>query len=170
MTTQAKTEFQKPIRRANDGMGHAHHQILKGAEVRRAEKFAIPQAGATMEAQTNRYGKWANTITRKKEMLQWESLPPNEHYLYFDLPRVGKELKSVTKQVVELATFPQPVRKAPGQDKVSFGAVHLLYISKMDFSHWKPRRVSERMWSVNFDASSSGQYEMLGAHSCWASE
>jgi len=26
------------------------------------------------------------------------------------------------------------------------------------------------MWSVNFDASVSGEYQPLGAHSCWPSE
>jgi hypothetical protein len=30
------------------------------------------------------------------------------------------------------------------------------YISKMCFSHWEPSRVSERMWSVNINASMSG--------------
>jgi hypothetical protein len=39
-------------------------------------------------------------------------------------------------------------------------------ISKMYFSHWKPPGVSERMWSVNLDASISGEYQTLGGHSC----
>jgi hypothetical protein len=43
-------------------------------------------------------------------------------------------------------------------------------ISKMYFSHWKPQGVSERMRSVNLDASIAGQYETLGGHSCWPSE
>jgi len=40
------------------------------------------------------------------------------------------------------------------------------YISKMNFSLWKPPGVSERMWSVNLDASISGEYQTLGGHSC----
>ena len=38
------------------------------------------------------------------------------------------------------------------------------YISKMYFSLWKPPGISERMWGVNLDASSSGDYETLGRH------
>jgi len=43
-------------------------------------------------------------------------------------------------------------------------------ISKMYFSHWKSPGVSERMWSVNLDASISGEYQTLGEHSCRLSE
>ena len=43
-------------------------------------------------------------------------------------------------------------------------------ISKMYFSHWKPPGVSQRMWSVNLDASISGEYQTLGGHSWWTSE
>ena len=39
------------------------------------------------------------------------------------------------------------------------------YISKMHFSRWKPPGVSERMWSVNLDASISAKYQMLGGYS-----
>ena len=43
-------------------------------------------------------------------------------------------------------------------------------ISKIYFSHWKPPRVSERMWSVNLDGSISGEYKTLGGYSCQSSE
>ena len=43
-------------------------------------------------------------------------------------------------------------------------------ISKMYFSHWKAPGVSERMWSINLDASISGEYQTLGGHSCRPSE
>ena len=43
-------------------------------------------------------------------------------------------------------------------------------ISKMYSCHWKPSRVSERMWSVNLDASISGEYQTLGEHYCRTSE
>jgi hypothetical protein len=39
------------------------------------------------------------------------------------------------------------------------------YISKMYFSLWKPPEVSERMWSVNLDASGSGEFQTVGGHS-----
>jgi hypothetical protein len=43
-------------------------------------------------------------------------------------------------------------------------------ISKMYFCHWKSPGVSERMWSVNLDASILGEYQSLGGHSGWPSE
>ena len=43
-------------------------------------------------------------------------------------------------------------------------------ISKMYFRYWKPPEVSERMWSVNLDASISGEYQTLGGHSYRPSE
>jgi len=42
--------------------------------------------------------------------------------------------------------------------------------SKMDLSHCKPRGVPERMWSVNIDASLSGQFQSLGVQSSRSSE
>jgi len=39
-------------------------------------------------------------------------------------------------------------------------------ISKIYFSLWKTPGVSERMCSVNLDASISGEYQTLGGHSC----
>jgi len=47
---------------------------------------------------------------------------------------------------------------------------YTLDISKMYFSHWKTPGVSERMWSVNLDASISGEYQTLGGHSGQPSE
>jgi hypothetical protein len=44
------------------------------------------------------------------------------------------------------------------------------YINKMYFSHWMPPGVSERIWSVNIDASISGEYQTLGGYSCRPSE
>jgi hypothetical protein len=43
-------------------------------------------------------------------------------------------------------------------------------ISKMYFRPWKPSEVSERMWSVNLDASISGEYQTIGGHSARPSE
>ena len=44
------------------------------------------------------------------------------------------------------------------------------YISKMHFSYWEPLGVSEKIWSVNLDASISGEYQTLGGQSGWPSE
>jgi len=46
----------------------------------------------------------------------------------------------------------------------------LPFISKINFSHWEPPGVSERMWCVNIEASISGEYQTLGGHSGWPSE
>jgi len=46
----------------------------------------------------------------------------------------------------------------------------MTFISKMYFSHWKTPGVSKRMWSVNLDASISGEYRTLGGHSGRPSE
>jgi len=40
----------------------------------------------------------------------------------------------------------------------------------MYFSFWEPPEVSERMWSVNLDASISGVYQTLRGHSGRPSE
>ena len=44
------------------------------------------------------------------------------------------------------------------------------HISKMYFSLWTPPGVSERMWSVSFEVSISGEYQTLGGHSGRLSE
>jgi hypothetical protein len=44
------------------------------------------------------------------------------------------------------------------------------HISKMNFRLWKPPGMSERIWSVNLDASMSGEYLTLKELACWASE
>jgi len=44
------------------------------------------------------------------------------------------------------------------------------HISKMYFSLWKTPEVSERMWSVNLEASISEEYQTLGGYSSRPSE
>jgi len=43
-------------------------------------------------------------------------------------------------------------------------------ISKIYFGLWKTPGVSERMWSVNLEASISGEYQTLGGYSGMPSE
>jgi hypothetical protein len=56
------------------------------------------------------------------------------------------------------------------KDQTARRSAAAINISKMDFSHWMPRGVSERMWSVNLDASISGEYQTPGGHSSRPSE
>jgi hypothetical protein len=59
-------------------------------------------------------------------MLRQESFPLNKHNQYFELPPTEQAHQSVTEQAVERALFALSVGNAPGPDKLSFGAVHLL--------------------------------------------
>jgi len=68
--------------------------------------------------------------------------------------------------LTEPRTLRRRIRRCPSPRR----RVALHSISKMYFSHCKPPGVSERMWSVNLDASISGEYQTLGGHSCRPSE
>jgi len=80
-----------------------------------------------VEALTDREGKQANTATEKEEMLRRESFPPNDNDQYYELPPAGSAHTRVTEQAVERALHAQSVKKAPGPDKLSFGAIQLLW-------------------------------------------
>ena len=55
--------------------------------------------------------------------------------------------------------------------QLAFGDVNsLFFISKMYFSLRKTPEVSERMWSVNLDASIAEEYQTVGGHSGRPSE
>jgi hypothetical protein len=58
------------------------------------------------------------------------------------------------------------------QDLDLFPSLNTTYldISKMYVRHWKPPGLSEKMCSVNLDASISGKYQPLAVHSGWPSE
>jgi hypothetical protein len=102
-------------------------QNLRGAEVWRAAKYVDTRAGATVEALTDREGKQANTAMEKEEMLRLESFPLNDDDHYYELPPAGSAHMRVTEQAVERALYSQSVKKAPGPDKLSFGAIRLLW-------------------------------------------
>jgi len=102
-------------------------QNLRGGEVWRAAQFTNPRAGATVEALTDRQAKQANTIAEKEEMLRGESFPLNDGDQYHELPPAGQAHERITEQSVERALFSQSVKKAPGPDKLSFGAIRLLW-------------------------------------------
>jgi len=102
-------------------------QKLRGAEVWRAARYANPRAGMTMEALTDGEGKQADTSLEKEEMLRHESFPPNDDDQYYELLPAWSAHTRVTEQAVERALFSQSVKKAPWPDKLSFGAIRLLW-------------------------------------------
>ena len=74
-----------------------------------------------------RYSKQANTSLEKEEMLRHESFPPNDSDKYYELPPAASAHTRVAEQAAERALFSQSVKKAPGPDKLSFGAIRLLW-------------------------------------------
>jgi len=62
-------------------------------------------------------------------------------------------------------SLPQTCTEESGAPKFNYSSNSKLY-----YSHWKTLGVSEWMWSVNLDASMSGDYQTLGGHSCQHSE
>jgi len=124
---RAKAKLQKSIRQSKSKMWSEYLQNLRGAEVWRAARYANPRAGMTVEALVHREGKQGNTATEKEEMLRRESFPPNDNDQYYELPPAVSAHSHVTEQAVERALHSQSVKKAPGPDKLSFGAIQLLW-------------------------------------------
>jgi hypothetical protein len=121
-----KAKLQTLIRQSKGKTWRDFLQNLRGAEVWRAAQYANPRASMTVEAVTNREGKQANTATEKEDMLRRESFPPNDNHQYYELPPAGSAHPGVTMQAVERALHAQSVKKAPGPDTLSFGAIQLL--------------------------------------------
>jgi len=124
---RAKAELQKSIRKSKSQMWSDYLQNLRGGEVWRAAKYVDPQAGATVEAVTDREEQQANTAIDKEEMLRLESFPLNDDDQYYELPPAGSAHTKVTEKAVERALYSQSGKKAPGPDKLSFGAVRVLW-------------------------------------------
>jgi hypothetical protein len=118
------------------------------------------------------------TITASKCMSRFCRLWP---------PSVTPNALDSGLQVCMIITFKWISKRARSQSRSgslsSLDDGHLVYfqicsiitsqcisISKMYFSHWKAPGVSERIWSVNLDASISGEYQTLGGCSCKPSE
>jgi len=126
-TARPKAELQKSIRRSKSQMRSDYLQNLQGAEVWRAAQYTNPRAGRTVEALTDREGRQANTAAEKEEMLRRESFPPNDNDQYYERPPAGSAHTRVTEQAVERSLLSQSVKKAPGPDKLSFGAKRVLW-------------------------------------------
>jgi len=80
--------------------------------------------------------------------------------------RNTRVFRTALTALTEPLTLSRRIRRCPSPRQ----RVALHSISKMYFSHCKPPGESERMWSVNLDASISGEYQTLGGHSCRPSE
>jgi len=102
-------------------------QNLRGAEVWRATKYVDPRAGATVEALTDTEGKQVNTGMENEEMVRLESFPRNDDDQYYELLPASSGHTKVPEKAVERALYSQSVKNAPGPDKLSFGAVRLLW-------------------------------------------
>ena len=76
-----------------------------------------------------------------QEMLRRESIPPNEHDLYIELPPAGQAHQFITEQAVERGLFAQSIRMAPGPYMLSFGAVPPLW-------GWENWQIVERAKAV----------------------
>jgi hypothetical protein len=70
-------------------------------------------------------GLKAHTATEKEEMLRRESFPQNDDDQYYELPPAGSAHKRVTES--EPCTRKQSIKKAPGPDKLTFGAIRMLW-------------------------------------------
>jgi len=101
----------------------------------------------TREALTHREAKQANTAMEKEEMLRCESFPLNNDDQYYELSRAESAHKRVTKKAVEPALFSQSVKKARGPDKLSFGAIWLLW-----------RWITQRMMGLTKAAIRTGRH------------
>jgi hypothetical protein len=124
---RAQAELQMSIRQSKSRMWNDALQNLKGGEVCRAAKFTNRRAGATVEVLTDREGKQAITIAEKEEMFRGESFPLNDGDQYYKLPPASQAHEPITEQSVERALLSQFVKKAQGPDKLSFGAIWLLW-------------------------------------------
>jgi len=123
---RGKAELQMSPRLSKSQIWSDYLQNLRGAEVWRAARYANLWVGMTVEALTDKEGKQANTATDKEEMLRRESFPQNDDDQYYELPPAGSANTPVTEQAVEWALYTHSVKKAPGPDKLSFGAIWLL--------------------------------------------
>jgi len=80
-----------------------------------------------VEALTDRDWKHTNNSAEKEELLRGESFPLNDGDQYNELPPAGKAHEHKTEQSVEQALASQSVKSARGPDKLSFGAICLLW-------------------------------------------
>lgn len=88
--------------------------------------FANPQAEGTVEALSNRDGKQAHTMAEIEIMLSRQSFPLNKGVQYYKPPPPVQANRQIIEQSVKQASFLQPLRKVPGLDRLSDGAIRPL--------------------------------------------
>jgi len=126
-TARAKLGLEMSTRQSERNMLSGYLQNLSGAEVWSAARYPNPRVGTIVDALTDREGKQANTSLQKEEMVRSEAFPPNDDDQCYKLPPAGSAHTRVTEQAVEPALFSQSVKQAQGPDKLSFGAIRLLW-------------------------------------------
>jgi hypothetical protein len=73
-----------------------------------------------VEALTDRFGKQANTIAAKEEMLKGVSFPLNDGDQYYELPHAGQAHEGKSEQSFIRALFSQLLKISLGPDKLWF--------------------------------------------------
>jgi hypothetical protein len=123
----ARPELQKLIRQSKRKMCGDYLQNRRGVEVWRAAQYANPRPGMTLDTLTDRDAKQSNRSLENEEMLRHQSFPTNDDDQYYELPPTGSPHTHVTEKPLERAIISQSLKKAPGPDKLSFGAIRLLW-------------------------------------------
>jgi len=80
-----------------------------------------------VEALTDREGEQANTLLEKEERLRREVCPLNDDDQYEELPLAGSAHTPVTEEASERGLYSQSITITPRRDKLSFGAIRLLW-------------------------------------------
>jgi len=102
-------------------------QNLRGAKVWREVRYANPRAGTTLEDLTNKDGNIPNRSFEKEEILWHEYIPPNNGDQHYKLPPARSAHNLLTELAVERALYSQSFKNDPGLEKLSFGAIRLLW-------------------------------------------
>jgi len=124
---RGKAELQKSIRRSKRELWSDLLKNFRRAKVWRGARYVNPRAVMTMEASTDREGKEGNTSLEKEEMLRHKAFPLNNCDQYYKLHPAGSAHTRITEQAVERALFSQAIKTDLGPDKLSFGAIRLLW-------------------------------------------
>jgi len=102
-------------------------QYLRGAEVWRAAQYANPPVDITVTAIPDREGQHSNPVADIEEILRRESFHPHDKDQCYKLHSGGSTHTHVTEQIVEQALYSQSIKTAPGPEKLTFGAIRLLW-------------------------------------------
>jgi len=130
-------------------------QNHRGGKAWRAAKFTNPRADATVEALTNRVETEANPIAEEEDILRGECFLLNDGDQYYELPPAAQAHERISEQSVERARFMRSGRNGPGSDKLSFGAIWLLW-------KWNRMRIEGQMKA----AVQTGHHPAVSKRAC----